>query len=194
MATFLDIALLQQASPIFVAIFVWVVIYALMQMLKFPGEDKNLHAIISLMLGLFVLFLPNVRDLISVMAPWFVLLFIIILFVLIAIRMLGVSQDNISSAVTSREGRFIIYFVIAFAVIIIAFSFSTMFGQNIGPFLGEGANDTASTTPTALGGTSTATDDFNQNMAATLFHPKILGMVLLLVIASFTIRLLARAD
>ena len=35
------------------------------------------------------------------------------------------------------------------------------------------------------------TGDFQTNLGATIFHPKVLGMVVILLIASFAIRMLA---
>ncbi len=191
MATFLDITFVQQASPVFVAIFVFAVVFALLQTLKVPGEDKNLHAIIALMMAFFSVFLQPVREMILGMSPWFVLLFVFIMFMVIAVKMLGVSDHDISDAVKSESGRFIIYSIAAIGTIILAFNLSTQFGQNIGPFL-EGENTTSVSTTGTSG--STNTGDFNQNLAATIFHPKVLGMVLIFVIGSFTIRFLAKPN
>jgi hypothetical protein len=191
MATFLDVTLVQQASPVFVAVFVFAVVFALLQTLKIPGEDKNLHAIIALMMALFSVFLKPVRDMVLGISPWFVLLFIFIMFMLIAIKMLGVDDSTIGEAVKSDSGRFIIYIVVAIGVVILAFNLSLQFGQNIGPFLG---GDNATGIPAAGVGGSTNTGDFNQNLAATLFHPKVLGMVLVFAIGSFTIRFLAKPN
>lgn len=190
MVTFLDVALVEVASPIFTMIFVWVVMFALMQIYKIPGDNKNLQAIIALMVSLFVLFTPPVTHLIQTISPWFVLMFILMLFMLIAVKMLGVGEGDIAHAVKGEEGRFILYFVIAFSLIIIAGSFGTTFGQDIGPYVDGDGNSTTVTTNTGTG--STDTGDFNKNLQATLFHPKVLGMILLLTIASFAIRMLTK--
>lgn len=191
MATFLDITFVQQASPVFVAVFVFAVVFALLQTLKVPGTDKNLHAIIALMMAFFSVFLQPVREMILGMSPWFVLLFVFIMFMVIAVKMLGVSDGDIADAVKSDSGRFIIYSIAAVGTVILAFNLSTQFGQNIGPFLG-GENTTGVTVAGTTG--STNTGDFNQNLAATIFHPKVLGMVLIFVIGSFTIRFLAKPN
>ena len=54
MATFLDITGLQQFSTIFVFIFVWLVVYAILTYSKILGENKAIHVIIGLVIALLV--------------------------------------------------------------------------------------------------------------------------------------------
>ena len=197
MATFLDITLLEQFSSIVAFLFVFTVVYMIFQGTKLFTENKGLHAIIAFCIGLFVLFSSAARNIITVMSPWFVLMFIIIMFVLVGVKMLGISDKDITSAIMKKEYNYVIYFIVAFAVIIVMYALSQSFGQTAGPYLGSSIdnNATINTGQTVQGnGTGTATGDFNKNMAATIFHPKVLGLIFLLMVASFTIRLLAKSD
>jgi hypothetical protein len=56
-----------------------------------------------------------------------------------------------------------------------------------------GLQDTGSTSVTRTTPGSTATSDFTQNLYNTIFHPKVLGMLFLMVIATVTIAFLAKS-
>ena len=56
-------------------------------------------------------------------------------------------------------------------------------GQNAGPFLD---NSTANPDNVVAGGSGdVASGSFNQNLGATLFHPKVLALLLMIVVATF---------
>ncbi|PIN69920.1 hypothetical protein COV93_03545 [Candidatus Woesearchaeota archaeon CG11_big_fil_rev_8_21_14_0_20_43_8] len=198
MATFLDITLLEQFSSVFAVIFVFAVVFMIFQGTKIFGTNKNLHAIVAFCIAIFVLLSATVRNMIMLMSPWFVILFLVTLFILVGVKMLGISDNDISSAIKSDEHKYVIYFIVAFAIIILMYALSQSFGQNVGPYLGgdssSGTSGSGSNTTSVSGDGTTNTGNFNQNLAATIFHPKVLGMIFLLLIASFTMRLLAKKD
>ncbi|PIN86589.1 hypothetical protein COV19_03660 [Candidatus Woesearchaeota archaeon CG10_big_fil_rev_8_21_14_0_10_44_13] len=161
-----------------------VVVYAVMQWTKMFGESKGLHMLIGLILGFFVIMIPDITELISIMIPWFVLLFIFILLMIMAYKIFGASDDDVLSALKSSD-KMIIYVIVIVGIIIVIASFSSVYGQK---FL-SGSGKTGDGTATGTG--STTTSDFSKNIGATFFHPKVIGLIFIFLVAAFTIALLA---
>lgn len=181
MVTILESGLLEHFTIIFSLIFVIAIVYGIFQMGKIFGDNKGLHALIALVVGLLVIMVPDITNLISVMIPWFVLLFIFILFLLVAYKIFGATDEDIMSVL--KVDNVVIWVIVIIAIVIVVASFSTVYGQKLLERPGVNA------TPTAQEGT--ATGSFAQNVGATFFHPKVLGLIFVLAVAVFTIALLA---
>jgi|TARA_B100002003_G_C14013079_1_gene488774 hypothetical protein len=165
MATFLDIAGLQQFSSIFVFIFIWLVVYAILAFSKILGENKAINIMIGLVVGIFVLFSPIATGVIEYIAPWFAVIFIFVIFVTIALKMFGASgMESLGSLKT-------VTFVVIILVLIVG-ALSYVRQQVTVPGDNETSVDYSKTT-------------------TILFHPKILGIIFVMIIAVFTIVLLA---
>ena len=177
-------ALLEKFSIIFTLILVMVIVYAIMQWTKMFGESRGIHMIVGLIFGLFVIMIPDITQLISTMIPWFVLLFIFLLLMIMAYKIFGATDDDILGALRSSD-KTIIYVVIIIAIIIIIASFSSVYGQRFltgkKAVVGEGVPEPG----------STATTSFASNIGATFFHPKVIGLIFIFLVAAFTIALLA---
>jgi hypothetical protein len=183
MATPLDIGLLQNVSIIFPFLLVLVLVYALLSITKiFGAENKGLYAFIAFLLAVSTLFSPVVTQTINLMAPWFVLLFIFSIFLLIGFQIFGVEQKTIVGLITgAKHGDTFFYWVLTLVLIIALGSLSAVISNQHGfKSLSTGDN----TTVVQQGGESTG-------FFGVLFNPKVLGMVLLLMIAMFTVRNLA---
>jgi len=165
MATFLDIAGLQQFSTIFVFIFVWLVVYAVLAFSKILGENKAINIIIGLVVGILVLFSPIATGVIEYIAPWFAVIFIFVIFVTIALKLFGASgAESLGSL------RTVTFVVIILVLVVGALSYVRQ--QVTVPGDNETSVDYSKTT-------------------TILFHPKILGIIFIMIIAVFTIVLLA---
>ncbi len=102
-----------------------------------------------------------------------------------AYKLFGATDDQIKDVITTwSAGQ---YMIGAIAIIIILLGLGFAVGQDLLSYT-EGDSITDATN---VGSGSTATGSYQQNLAATLFNPKILGMILILAIASFTIRALS---
>jgi len=195
MATFLDLGFLDYFSILFVFLFVLFTVYGMLKYTKLFGDNEGLYAIIALAVAaLFVLFKPA-REIFIIASPWFVILFVFIFFVMIAMSFIGVGGGNIGKELSkSRYYRTVVYWIIAIGIIIMMYSFSQVIGQDVGPYLGNESDDTNTVSRTGdnlRGDSGVGTDDFNTNLGATIFHPKVLGLLVILLIASFSIRLLS---
>lgn len=179
MATFLDISILGNFIGIFTFLLVFVIVYGMLEVFKVFGDGhRGLHAIIALAIGFIVIFSKGVVVVIQTFTPWFTILILVIFFILFAIRMFGATSKDISDEL--KKGTTITTWVIIFTVVILLFSLGAGFGQeSLTKTSGSKVPQTATNTTDG----STATSDFNQNLYNTLFHPKVLGLILVMLLA-----------
>ncbi|MFO8015940.1 MAG: hypothetical protein R6U32_02455 [Candidatus Woesearchaeota archaeon] len=179
-------ALLEHFSIIFTLLLVMVVVYGIMQWSRMLGENKGLHLLIALILGLFVIMIPEITELLSVMIPWFVLLFIFLIMIIMAYKIFGATDEDIMSAL--KVDRTLIWVVIIISVLIAVGSFSSVYGQKLlGGDGGEVAEGGEEDTVSASSGS------FSQNVGATLFHPKVIGLIFIFLVAVFALAILGAA-
>lgn len=170
MATFLDISALENFSQIFVFLFVWLGVFAVLTYTKIFGDNKFIYILIGMILGIITLFSELTTKIILDIVPWIVLLFMFLVFVSVATQAFGASFE--ASAYAGLKWILLVF--VALAVIIATMS---EVRSNI----------------TVPGDNETSTDfnrDFSQT-ATVFFHPNFLGIVLLMAIAVFTIALLS---
>ena len=186
MVTVLDAGLLQNFSVIFSFIFVIAIVYGIFSLIGLFGESKGLQILIAFIIGLMVIIIPEVNKLITTMVPWFTLFFIFILFLLVAYKIFGATDADIMGAL--RGNTAIVWFIGIIFVIIVLASFGAVYGQRLLPVT---SNETAAGIEGSGGETGTGTVDYRQNVAATFFHPKVLGMLFILILGIFTVAILA---
>ena len=180
----IELGFLNYFSPIFVFLLVFVIVYAIMQFTSFAGKNKILHALIGFLIAVVFLFSTSATTVVTFIAPWFTIMFIFIIFMLAAYKLFGATDDQIRGVISKNST--VQYFILALGIIIALFGLGSAFGQDL---LGatQGISEAQDTT-TATEAGDVASASYQQNLVATLFNPKILGMILLLVIAAFTIR------
>jgi len=183
MATFLDVSILGHFTSIFTFLLVFVIIYGLLELFKVFGDGRRgLHAIIALAVGFVVLFSSGVVTVIQTFIPWFVIVVIVIFFILFSVRMFGVSTGEITKAFHNNSA--ILTFILIFAAVIILFSLGAGFGQQ-SLEEGQSTSSIVSSNVSVQGNSSAGSADtgnFNKNLYNTLYHPKILGMILIMLI------------
>ncbi len=183
----LDIGFLNYFSPVFTFLLIFVIVYAILQFTKFAGTNKILHSIISFLVAVVFLFSTSATAVVTFIAPWFTIMFIFIIFMLVAYKLFGATDEQIKTVISKSST--LQYFVLAIGIIIALFGLGTAFGQHLLGFTQEVSEAEAA----ATGEGDVASSSYQQNLIATLFNPKILGMILLLVIAAFTIRAMTPA-
>lgn len=162
MATFLDVSGLAYFSNIFVFLFVWLVVFAIFSWVKVLGSNKFIHALVGLLLAIFVLISPIATGIVASIAPFVAVIFVLVVLVSIASHMFGAGAD----AFPALKGVFIV-----FMVIIVVVAAGVKIREQI---------DVPAEAQTDLSKT-----------VNLLFHPTFLGTVLIFAIAIFTIALLA---
>ncbi len=189
MATFLDIALLEKFSVIFPFLLTFVVAYAALSSSKILGSNRALSSFFSIILAFFTFFSPTIRAIINRMAPWFILLFIATIFIVMVFKTYGATDDDILGQIRHpRYGSQIVWAFLSIIIIIIIGSITSVTLRDSDKGLRPiGVNMTAES------GGSTHTDIITEKNVFwdTLLHPKVLGLIAILLIANFTVARLA---
>ena len=162
MATFLDATGLAHFSNVFVFLFVWLVVYAILLWVKVLGENKFIHALIGLLMAIFVLISPLATIIVASIAPFLAVVLLFVVLISVASNMLG---GNIESFTGMKS------ILMVFIVLIIIIGAAVKIRENV---------NVPSETQT----------DLSQTINL-IFHPTFLGTVLIFAIAVFTIALLA---
>lgn len=185
MATFLDIGLAEHFIIIFPILLVFVIVFALLEKSKLLGENKGLHSLIALSIAIMMIFVPGLIQVVVIMAPWFVVLFLLVTFFLMLLMAFGTNWDAISGVANMWQVPH--WFLLIISLIIFIGALAQVYGGAMLPFSEEGADIAP------VGGEEITTDtgDFNQNVGRVIFHPKTIGMVFVLMVGALTIKLLA---
>lgn len=219
MATFLDLSLIGFFGSIFLFLLVFAIVWGLLTLTKIfsgaPGE-KGLYGLIAIAVAIGVVVSPTVTVFIATLVPWFAVFIIVLFLIFIVFRMFsGGEGAQISEAIRTQG---VAWTMIVVSIIIVIVSFSSTFGQDLldeqnipvsniddnNELSGEQAieveNDIDSdierrsgsggTAPVATG--STASDDFGDNVLLTIVNPKVMGMIVMMIIAFLTVLLIAR--
>lgn len=177
MASVLDLGLLQYFGVIFPVLLIFVLVYAILQKTKFVSESMSINAIIAVCAAIMASLSDSVIQLIVFISPWFVLTFILVLLFLLVMKTFGTTDAQILDVVT-RDAA-VTWGMLGVAIVIIFAGFAVTFGQDL--------VDQSS----AIDGDGTAAgDDFQSNIFETIFHPKILGVLVLFAICVMAIALL----
>jgi hypothetical protein len=190
MATFLDIGLVGHFGVIFPVLLVFVIVFALLEKTKILGDNKGLHSLIALCIAIMILFVPGLTTVIAIMAPWFVVLFLLITFFLLLLMAFGTKWTSIVGVASSWQTPH--WFLLIIALVVFVGALAQVYGGSMLPYSESEVGSNVSVSEEGeVEGASTDTGDFNRNVGRVIFHPKTLGLVFLLMIGSLTIRLLA---
>ncbi len=162
MATFLDVTGLQHFTSVFVFLFVWIVIYALLVWSKVLGQIQFVNVLVGLLFGIFVLISPTATSVVASVAPLLGVSFVLIMLANVASKMLGGDIGDFPAL----KG---ISFVIVMLIVVVGAAVKIRENVNV-----------PSETQTDMSSTINL-----------IFHPNFLGMILIFAIAVFTIALLA---
>jgi len=174
MVTPLDFGILKQFEAIFPFIFVLVILYAIFsQWFPLLKGNKTMSALLAFSFAVLTMFSPIAVRSLSLAAPWFVLFIMFLALVLVGVHVLGVSEKNVIDVVTSERYSFIPILVVVVLVVIGLGGVSKAISEEGG--FGPGEQ------------TSQEADFYN-----TIFHPKVLGLIFIMLIAFFTIQTLGR--
>ncbi len=183
----LDLSVLEYFSPILTFILVWVFVFGIFQFSKVFGENRVLHGIIAFVIGIIFMFSADVTTIVMFITPWFTVFFIFAMFVLIFFKIFGATDSQIHNVISHHGG--LRWTMIIICIVLLLVGGSMAFGQK---WLGYTQDNTMDGLPANqnTGVDSSATTDYNANAAAVFFNPKVLGMLLILIIAVFTIKTL----
>ena len=190
-----DFTLVSAFLSIFVFLLVFVIVYGFLTLRKPFGDGKEgLYGLLAIAFALISAASEPISALIAFLAPWFFIMIFVGFFILFVLMMFGLDNDDLDAGATSSGLRTT---TITISVVLLIFGLSTIFGQGLLDAGGTN-NDTETVTvvePTNTGNEvevtdlestqSTATDDFGTNVLNTIRNPKVIGMIVLMLIASF---------
>ncbi len=183
MATILDVSLLEPFSFIFPVMIVWALVFSILQKTKAVTDSVGINAFVAAMVSFLVLLSETARDIISFMVPWFAVAIIFFILLILVFMVFGAKETDIFNAI--KGDKAIIWTILGIILVIVLAAFANVGGQKLTEMgLGQGAVNAT------LGEGGVATPSYTQNLFATLFHPKVLGLIVLFAIIIFAILLL----
>ncbi len=180
----LNTSVLENFSILFVIIFLFSIIYGLLELVKIFGENKkNLHAIIALAVTIIAVMTPDLLRMIKMILPW-VALMILFFFFLFAIPLfMGLKRDEILVFMGGKKKLGAVGWVLGAMIFLIVYSLSSLYGERLLKGDLEGGNASINVT---------GQSEFKTNILKTLTHPAILGLFVLLLISMLTINYLTK--
>jgi hypothetical protein len=183
MATFLDTALIDKVSVIFTWLLVFVLVFGMAEVTNLL-KNRALNALLALSIAVLVGFSPSITAIISGFAPWFIVIAFLILFLLLLSNFMGIPTANI---VETLGGKNASWWLLVPLFVALTAALSGAIGQSL---LEERTG--TQTITTADGETITLQETpHRESVVLTLTNPKVLGLILILLIAMFTIIFLA---
>jgi len=186
MAGALDLGLLEAFSLIFPALLIWVAVFMSLGATKLLGDNKSMHAIVATVLAFLTIISKGVALVINFIAPWFVLMFIFALLILLIYTFMGISKETIGDYVSKDSP--IKWFVFIIGTIIIISGIANVYGQQL---LGDDVENT-SIPKNMMSDRDVSSAEYQSNISSTFFHPKVLGLLFIFLLAIFTIALMTR--
>lgn len=170
MATFLDVSGLEAFSKIFIFVLVLLAIYAVFVNNKAFGGAKWIAWLIALVVAIFVILSDLASGIIRHITPWFAILFIFVIFITMASKLFGATGADIG------EYKWILLVVVVLVFIVGALTY-VRDQTNVPGDIDEDGNEII--------------EDNYITTSNFVFHPKVMGIIFILLVAVFTIALLA---
>lgn len=169
MATFLDVSGLEPFAKIFVFILVLVAIYVVVAQSKFGGT-KWIAWIIAIVVAIFVILSDLATGLVQFIAPAVAILFLFLMFALTAAKIFGGTLADF------EDYKWVLYLVIII-IFVVGGAMYIREKTNVPGDVDEQGNEIKESN-------YVKTSNF-------FFHPKVLGIIFTLLVAVFTVALLA---
>lgn len=180
-----DLSLMNILSPIIIFILIWALTYALLTKSKVLGDNQNLNAVISFAVAVLFILIPGTTKFVSIFTPWIMVLFIGIVLLFSLFYFIGWDFKSIQEHLGAGV---IVWTIIIIFLIILFVSLSNIFGEKVAPYSSADSSSTISSTIEGAGGS------LGSEVKDTLFNPKVLGVIFLLMVAVFAIRLISESQ
>ena len=180
MATLLDTRLFSFFGIVFPFLLMFAMTYALLAKFKILGDSNIINATVAAAAAFMSLLSDTVIAVITFIAPWFVVAFIFLVLLLLMFQIMGAKDSDFNLVVRDKAVQ---WTIVGIGLLIVVAGFAQVLGQDLleNAYYGEDA---------VLSEGGQSTNDFQSNLLATLFHPKILGMIVLFGIAIFAVAML----
>jgi len=182
MATVLDIGLLNYFYIIFPFLLIYAAVVGLLGWLKFLGDNRLIHNILAIAIAFIFIMSEALVKVVNMAVPWFIIMFVLLMFLLIAYKFLGAKDEDIAN-ILMRDKTIVVWILIIFCII--------LFGAIAKIYFAEG-------TPAVIegeGGIQVSEEEVGKTGVSafwsTLFNPQVLAVIIVLLIAVFAIMLLS---
>ena len=163
---------------LFPFLLVLILVYIVLTRTEMFKEKQGWAVFIAFVLAIITLTSSIAIKTINKMAPWIILLIVFGLLLLIVYQAMGIKEDKITEVLTSEEhGPAFTWWILALVLVIGLGSLAMVISEEQG-FLDLTAKEAG---------------EEETGFWASLFHPKILGLVLLFLVAYFAVRKLTSA-
>ncbi|MBW2992778.1 hypothetical protein KY345_06185 [Candidatus Woesearchaeota archaeon] len=181
MVTVLDIGLLNYFYVIFPFLFIYAVTLGLLSWLKFFGENKLVHNMVAIVVAFIFVLSDTLVKVVNMAVPWFVIMFVLLMFLLLAYKFLGAKDADIAHVLT-RDKTVVVWIMIIFVIILVGSLARVYFSEEApAPVVGEGGIVVSEEELGKVGVSA---------FWSTLFNPQVLAVIMVLLIAVFAILLL----
>lgn len=210
MASILDAGLIGVFSGVIIFLMVLVLVWGVLRWKKPFGENDGVYAILALAGAIFASMAAPVRQFITMIAPWYIAFAIVLFFAIFLFTLFGIGEkDFITAAKDTRLRNTLIIIIVLIFVAGLGFTFGPGLtpggGQQVPvqsgvPYQDPGTVGPGGQVPQGGGPVqpgqpgSTATADYGTNLVNTLFHPKVLGIAITFLIATFAIYFLSQGS
>lgn len=177
MATLLDFGLTGIFSQIFSMLLVFVLIFAILEKFKIVSDKTGLNALIAISIAFLFLVVPGVSQVIATAAPWFVVMIFLMFVIIMMVMFMGAKEVDIKSAL-GEQG--VVWWIVIISILILVAAVGQVYRSQIQEI------DVA-----IEKGEATESKSFITAVGIVLFNPKVLGMLLLFMIAAITVGRLA---
>lgn len=179
MATLLDTGLIAFLLPLFVFLFIFVVIYGLLSKTKLLGEKQTaLNFIASICIAAVAIFAGDLIKVLGAVTPWIVFLILILLLIFGLYKFFGVEEKEIWATI---GGQTVVYVII---LLILLIGLAAVFEKEISPLTGSQEDSSGNLTAGKVGGAG------KSEVISTLTHPRLLGALFILIVSAFSMKLL----
>ncbi len=177
MATVLDVGLLQYFLPAFIFLFITILSFA---MLKKVLKDLDTKAIwvASICIGLIALFSGKVIQLIQFITPWYVVIFVFLLLTFMSLMFWIPADSKISPETQILSAMGGVQTIVVIGILILVIGISQVFGNVFSPY------DPTGPASQTIGGET----------LKTVFNPRVLGAIFILIIAAFAVQRISEVE
>ncbi len=176
MASLISSSVFNFLNPVFVFLFTYALVYAVLLRSKILGEHKGISSIISLVVAIFVASSSNYTLITSVFPPFILVLLLFVFFLLIG-NFLGLDSSNLVEIFGGEKGAS--WFVFIIVLILVGAIIGNFYG---GKLLEMGSNASAG---------NESQSEFQQNLVKSIFNENILGAILVLLVAFIAMRFIS---
>ena len=173
----LEFSLISFLMPFFVFLIILVVIYAILMKTNLFGEKATtLNLIAAVSIAAVATFAGSIITPLTTIIPWIVFIGIILLFLFAILGFFGAKEEEIWGTIGGKSTIVVIIIIIVFIGLVM------LFEPEVSPF---GTLEDSQQADKSAG-----EENVQSEVVKTLTHPRVLGALFILIVASFAIRLI----